>query len=101
MHTPPIYATSTLEVHIHILSILDTFQNCSTPTLGVSIKKFPFIYCQPLLLRNKAPSIPFTTTSIHISKKRLGCSKKRKKEKKEKKREKKKKNKIKRTNVPT
>jgi hypothetical protein len=32
------------------------------------------------LLRNKAPSIPFTSTSIHISKKRLGCSKKRKKE---------------------
>jgi hypothetical protein len=53
-----------------------------------------------LLLRNKAPSISFTTTSIHISKKRLGCSEKKEK-KKEKKRERKKKNKRKRTNVPT
>jgi hypothetical protein len=29
------------------------------------------------LLHNKAPSIPFTTTSIHISKRRLGCSEKK------------------------
>jgi hypothetical protein len=52
-----------------------------------------------LLLCNKAPSIPFTTTSIHISKKRLGCSKKRKEKREES--ERKKKNKRKRTNVPT
>jgi nucleosome binding factor SPN SPT16 subunit len=34
------------------------------------------------LLHNKAPSIPFTTTSIHISKKRLGCSEKKRERKK-------------------
>jgi hypothetical protein len=41
------------------------------------------------LLCNKAPSIPFTTISIHISKKRLECSKKieRKRKKREEKRE--------------
>jgi hypothetical protein len=40
-----------------------------------------------LLLCNKAPSIPFTTTSIHISKKRLGCSEKKKKRKKKRRKE--------------
>jgi hypothetical protein len=40
----------------------------------VSIKKISLHPLLALLLSNKAPSIPFTTTSIHISKKRLGCS---------------------------
>jgi hypothetical protein len=39
------------------------------------------------LLCNKAPSIPFTTASIHISKKRLGCSEKKEKEKKRRRKE--------------
>jgi hypothetical protein len=39
------------------------------------------------LLHNKAPSIPFTTTSIHISKRGLGALKKKEKEKREEKRE--------------
>jgi hypothetical protein len=53
---------------------LDTSQNCSTPTLGVSIKKSHHLLLA-LLLSNKAPNIPITT-SINISKRGLGALKK-------------------------
>jgi hypothetical protein len=86
MHTPPIYATSTLEVCIHILSILDTSQNCSTPTLGVSIKMFPSSIASPFYYAIKLQvSLLLLPLSIY-PKGGLGALKKEKEKKEEEKR---------------
>jgi hypothetical protein len=87
-HTPPIYAASTLEVHIHILSILDTTQNCSTPTLGVSIKNFPSSIASPFCYAIKL-QVSFLLLPLSIYPKRgFGALKKRERKKEEKREEK-------------